>query len=509
MINRIRQYFYLIAIVALGLVLRLYNLTAISLWHDEAFSALLIKYPWSEMMYRIGLDVHPPMYYIFLRVWYYILGNSLWSLRGFSAFFGVGLIILTYKFVKDAFNNERLALVAALLVAVNPFQISYVTEARMYTMGAFFTLLAACALLKAMNLQQSQQKFLKYYLLFVVSTVIIIYTHYYLLFSAVALGAYGLLYHWQSYRNNWRRYGWLVLSFLVIGLAYLPWLKTFLFQFRQVGGNYWIPPMNLWSIPDTLWRLVIGSYTANHLLLGLLTLVVVGVLFFVIRRIKGTVQWLLVFSVVAPFAGAILFAVLAMLRDQGSSVYLVRYFLFSSAFLIISMAVWLVEFRLRKVAQTLLIILVAANLVAFANEWQNLDVKSHPGMAGAAELLENNVEPQHKLYVGSSFEFFNLKYYLSRREGPRQRPLLYSGGITDIKDMPHYAGTAILTNQDLLPNFETATKNGDTVWLLWTTGFGGSKPEVPKNWTQIDEKGFAEIRPYLGTWVIVTEYKVN
>ncbi len=126
-------------------------------------------------------------------------------------------------------------------------------------------------------------------------------------------------------------------------------------------------------------------------------------------------------------------------------------------------------------------------------------------MSAAAELLANNVEPGHKLYVGSSFEFFNFKYY----NRTPVTPLLYSGGITDVSQMPHYAGTAILTNADLLPDFKAATKNGDTVWLLWTNGFGGSKPSVPLNWTQIDEKGYADVRPYIGTWVIVTEYKVN
>ncbi|MCX6796924.1 MAG: hypothetical protein NTX98_00395, partial [Candidatus Doudnabacteria bacterium] len=73
----------------------------------------------------------------------------------------------------------------------------------------------------------------------------------------------------------------------------------------------------------------------------------------------------------------------------------------------------------------------------------------------------------------------------------------------------HFAGTAILTNQDLLPEFSQDVKNGDTVWLVWTNGFGSNKPGTPKNWTQIDEKAYAEVRPYVGTYVYVTEYRVN
>jgi hypothetical protein len=361
-----------------------------------------------------------------------------------------------------------------------------------------------------------------YYVLFAVSTVVIIYTHYYLLFTAVALGLYGLLYHWHAYRGKYRNYGWLLLSFAVIGIGYLPWLKTFLFQLRQVGGNYWIPAMTRWSIPDTLWQMLLGLYTGKHLLWAAMSILIIVIIYSVIRKISSFNKWLILLNVAAPFAGAIMFAILARLKGESSSVYLLRYFLFCSTFFLIMVSLWLEEFRPRKAGTVLLAILVMINLVGFASNWRNLDVKNHKGMAAAADVLAKNVEWNHKLYVGSSFEFFNLKYYLHQKtnfcdqdacsiqaEVRFPRPLLYSGGNTDVSQMPHYAGTAILTNEDLLPDFKTATQNGDTVWLLWTNGFGGSKPEVPANWTQIDEKGYAEIRPYLGTWVVVTEYKVN
>src|SRR5665213_2638211 len=115
----------LIFILIVAAILRIYNLTSISLWHDEAFSALLITYHWGEMFHRIGLDVHPPAYYVALRLWAYVFGHSLWALRGFSMFFGVATVYATYLFVKAAFKKEDLALGAALLVAINPFQIQY------------------------------------------------------------------------------------------------------------------------------------------------------------------------------------------------------------------------------------------------------------------------------------------------------------------------------------------------------------------------------------------------
>lgn len=521
MILKIKNYILsnlsLLGIAVLGLLLRLWNLTSISLWHDEAFSALLIKYSWGEMMHRIGLDVHPPMYYIFLRIWSYVFGNSLFSLRGMSVLFGVGTVIAVYYFVNYAFKNRKAALLAALLVAVNPFQIQYVTEARMYTMGAFFAVSAAFALSAALRTQsayyatkanivlrsQLKKRFLLYYALFTLSSVILIYTHYYLLFTVAALGLYAVIYCAVYFRLQLKRWIWTVLAGIGIGILFLPWLKVFLFQFKQVGAGYWIPPMDKWSIPSTLWELLIKLPYHNWELV-LLTLVVLFILIRVLWKYVETEKWLVLLVFLAPFGGAILFLILAKIQGTESSVYLVRYFIFCSAFYSILISLFLSKFSIKQLGNLLAVILVAINLYSVWDYWDNLQVHTKPGMAAASEFLTKNAEPQHKIFVGSSFEFFNYKYY----NRTSVKPLLFTDGRYT-HDLPHFAGTAILTDDDLVLNFAESTRHGDTVWLLWTNGFGGTKPNVPKNWTQIDEKGFAEVRPYVGTWVIVTEYKIN
>ncbi len=508
----------LVGIVAAAVLLRLWNLTSISLWHDEAFSALLIKYPWSEMMHRIGLDVHPPMYYIFLRLWSYIFGNSLFSLRGMSVLFGVGSVIISYYFVLYAFKNRKAALLTALFIAVNPFQVQYVTEARMYTMGAFFAIAAGFSLMAALRTQTAyfatktnlvlkaklKKKLLWYYAAFIITGAIIIYTHYYLLFTAAALGLYALIYCAIHFRLQIKKWGMVILSGILIAALYVPWLKTFLFQLNQVGSGYWIPPMNRWSIPDTLWQLLLRLPYHQNWVLAVITLLILVIVIRVLWKQVETEKWLTLGGLIAPFGGAILFFALAQLQHNNNSVYLVRYFIFSSAFFSMFIALWLSKFRIRQVANMLAIVLVAVNLFSVWKYWSDLQVQTKPGMNAASKYLNANVEPQHKIYVGSSFEFFNYKYY----NHTGVKPLLFTDGHLT-HDLPHFAGTAILTDDDLVLNFADATRHGDTVWLMWTNGFGGSKPNVPNNWTQVDEKGFAEVRPYVGTWIIVTEYKVN
>lgn len=523
----VQNYIILIGITIAGLLFRLWNLTSISLWHDEAFSALLIKYSWGEMFYRIGLDVHPPMYYMFLRIWSEVFGHSLFALRGMSVFFGVATIVVAYYFVYYIFECRRTALFAAILIAVNPFQVQYVTEARMYTMGGFFAVAAAFALTAALRTQtayyinagneflqkQLQKKYRWYFLLFVICSAILILTHYYLLFTVAALGLYAVFYCIAKYKTDFKKYGMVILSGLGILISFLPWLKIFLFQFKQVGAGYWIPPMNIWSIPSTLWDLLIKlpisqgrifNISHDHLFYTLTALLTLWMIVRLISRSKEIEKWLILVGFLAPFGGAILFLILAKLQGNDSSVYLVRYFIFCSSFYLIIAARFFATFKIRQIGKMLAAVLILVNIYSVWNYWYLLEPQTKGGMADAAKFLTANVEPQHKLFVGSSFEFFNFKYY---NNTPVQ-PLLFTNN-NHVSDLPHFAGTAILTEEDLVLDFNEAVKQGDIVWLIWTNGFGGSRPTIPTNWEKIDEKGYADARPYVGTWIIVDEYKVN
>lgn len=488
----------LIFILICAILLRIYNLTAISLWHDEAFSALLIKYPWGEMFYRIGLDVHPPIYYVALRLWSYIFGYSLASLRGFSVFFGVATVYATYLFLKAAFKREDLALGAALLVAINPFQIQYVTEARMYTFGTFLVMMSAYFLVRAFETRQK-----KFWLAFAAATSLAMYTHYYLFFSVFAIGLFALYFAIKNYGRNFKEYGNFVLAYLLVLLSYVPWLKTFKFQFSQVQENYWIPKIDRWSVLETNFRLITGagadpSKTGIDIILCIAALFSLFMIYKIIKRNSNSYKHLVLLGIIVPFVGAI-----ALSLKQ--SIYLDRYFLFAALFYTVALALFIFDTIDLKVRYALFTLLILVSLFNWARSWNDLGISNKPGMAAAAEYLNNNVEAGDKLDIGSSFEYFNFKYY--NKTGII--PLLYTPGITSVHQLPHFSGTAILTDNDLIHDFNANTKSGDTAWILWTNAFGGSKPSTPSNWVQIDEKGWQDVRPYPGTWIIVTEYKVR
>jgi uncharacterized membrane protein len=541
--NFLKKHFWLILILVLATILRFYHNADISLWHDEAFSALMIRYSWPEMFRRLALDVHPPMYYIFLRFWHYIFGDKLLSLRGFSIFFGVLTVWATWLLVKYTFTpstgsgsprNQKTALWAALLVAVSTFQLQYVTEARMYTMGAFFSVIGAYFLVRALreqkqfyedaklnmpNLPQDinlKKSYLWHYLGFAVCAGIMDLTHYYLLFTMSALCLYALIFHIYHYRGQIKKYYLLLTAYLLICLFFLPWLRQFIFQYKQVQAGYWIPALDVWSIPGTLWTMLlgIGHDNSNAFTQKMLVVVVLFTIFFFwqfLRKTQYFEKWLVFFATVAPFCGALLFIVLARLKGSSSSVYEERYFLFSSTFFIIALAVWISQIKIKWLASALFIAYAVFSFYALFNYWSGLNITAKPGMAGAAKFLGANVAAGDHVFLGTSYEFFNYKYYdYTYYPLPKGvQPLLFTGGRSDISQISHVEGVAMLTNADLLPSFSAAVHPADTVWLLWTDGFGSSKPQVPVNWTQVDERDFQDVRPWVGTNIYVTEYKVN
>ncbi len=207
--------------------------------------------------------------------------------------------------------------------------------------------------------------------------------------------------------------------------------------------------------------------------------------------------------------------IVSRLKGSNSSVYEERYFLFASTFFIIAVATWLYELKLKWLSVSLFVVYCVFSFYGFLNYWSGLNISQKPGMAAAAKFLGANVEnsaSQH-VFVGSSFEFFNYKYY-NFTYSPLPKgisPLLYTGSRADIKQISHVEGVALLSNSDLLPDYNQNIHRGDTVWILWTNAFGNGekRPEVPLKWVIVDQKSFADVHPWVGTNIYITEYKVN
>jgi 4-amino-4-deoxy-L-arabinose transferase-like glycosyltransferase len=138
------------AVLLLALVLRFYNLTYHSLWFDEVMSTYWATKPAGEL-WRVGLaltqDKHPPLYYLLLHGWTALFGPGDWAVRSLTAVIGALAVLPTYG-IGAHLGGRRAGLLAALLLALNPFLVWYSQEARMFMPATTFALVGLYGMLR-------------------------------------------------------------------------------------------------------------------------------------------------------------------------------------------------------------------------------------------------------------------------------------------------------------------------------------------------------------------------
>jgi uncharacterized membrane protein len=130
----------LLLLILLGYWLRVHNLDAFSFWTDEGLTPERSGYPIAQILRNeiviqgvVTRDTHPPLYYLIIHVTRQLFGLGDFAFRYPSVLFGVLLIPLIYQLARRM-GGLGLGLIVALLAAVNPLQVYYSQEARMYSL---------------------------------------------------------------------------------------------------------------------------------------------------------------------------------------------------------------------------------------------------------------------------------------------------------------------------------------------------------------------------------------
>lgn len=234
-----RQQQQLGILLIIGAGLRLYLLADKSIWLDEAFSITISQHGLLDMLHLIvRTDTHPPLYYLVLKLWL-ILGDGEMQTRLLSALFSLASIPLMYYLAVLIYNDKRVGLIAATILAFSPFQVWYAQETRMYAMLIFLVLASACFFFRAMHSGDRRD-----WIGYVIATVMALYTDNGAIWYVAALSIFFLL-SLGRYRDRVK--GWFVSS-VAIFLLYLPWLPFFWMQTRQVIEDFWLPPPSFQTV---------------------------------------------------------------------------------------------------------------------------------------------------------------------------------------------------------------------------------------------------------------------
>lgn len=112
----------------------------LSLWTDEASSVWFARMSLRDLLLKL-CDPHPPGYYMLLHLWLRVGSSEIW-LRIPSLLASLCALLLVYRWMA-AWQGQKSARWALVLLALQPMQVWYAAEVRMYTLAQCLMLLSA------------------------------------------------------------------------------------------------------------------------------------------------------------------------------------------------------------------------------------------------------------------------------------------------------------------------------------------------------------------------------
>ncbi len=218
----------LVVLLVLAGILRLELLDVRSLWFDEGYSLFVAGLgPGRILEFLRHNDAHPPAYYLLLSWWMRTFGSELGTLRLPSFASGWATVLLTWVLARR-WVGEWGALLAATLVAFNPFQVYASNELRMYAPLAAVVLLCVLTLDRAVTSDGAGS-----WIAFGVLIATAAYTSYF----AILVGLAQVV--WAVATRGLRGSGRLLLALLIASALYAPW-TPFLVGLRERNPQQWV-----------------------------------------------------------------------------------------------------------------------------------------------------------------------------------------------------------------------------------------------------------------------------
>ena len=161
-----------VGIGVMGTTLGLVRLGRKALWHDEAFSAATVELDFATILRVITTgESLTGLYFGILHYWTYWGNSEVW-LRLPSVMFGSLAQLALFALNRRLFGLVT-AVIAGVLLAVNPFFVRYEQEVRPYTLALFLAVLATYALVQVATKPSSTRRWLTY----AVTSALMVYAH--------------------------------------------------------------------------------------------------------------------------------------------------------------------------------------------------------------------------------------------------------------------------------------------------------------------------------------------
>jgi uncharacterized membrane protein len=301
-------------IFVLSVVFYTFHIGFSDLWSDEIYTKSMIDGPLSDFYIRFRNDLHPPLYYIGLKIFTSVFGLNMLSLRMFSVI-GVLATLLIGYFSGQRILGKRGALYFCLMLLSIPMLASYSHEARMYTWAAFSV--TGVFIYSCLFMKTGKKRDLAFLFFF---TVIAMYIHYYSMVAAALANVFVFIYMLRTKNRKWLHH--LLLSLLAV-MLFLPWIFMFIVQVKKVQHAFWAPDINFNTILSCFTTPFTEQYWTTGYSIALIILIYGLIIFAIVKSFSKSFSesrialWLslfiflgtlLVVTVISLFSQPILFS---------------------------------------------------------------------------------------------------------------------------------------------------------------------------------------------------------
>jgi Dolichyl-phosphate-mannose-protein mannosyltransferase len=235
----------LAAVVAV--VLGVARLGSAPLWFDETYTSTWVGLPWLEMVHVIlrgdyGAN-HLPLYFLLLKAWTGLAGQSPFALRLPSVLFHALSVFYVAAFARSS-AGSRAEVWAAWFAALSPFMLHHAHEARMYTMLA-----CLCAMSLAIVARYLAKELPGLPLSYLLVNLALLETHHYAVIFVFSQGLALAL----TRPRDWVR--WLPAVAASAACALVPLAVALLVSMKEAGAVYEIGWL---AVPGSVWVLATG-----------------------------------------------------------------------------------------------------------------------------------------------------------------------------------------------------------------------------------------------------------
>lgn len=242
-----------------------------NIWTDEAYTMELVRENrfWG-IIQNTANDVHPPLYYLIVKCFVLLLGDTFPVYKMVSIIPMVLTMLLAFTHIR-LWWDERAAILFLVMVNAIPCVPEYAVQMRMYSWALFFVTWAGLSAY-GMCTQEDERIGKHCCIQLTAAGLLACYTHTYAMLSCVciyfALFVYALF---QGIRNKvWIPLKACLLSGSAVAVCYLPWLVVLFRQTMCRIENYWIEPVTwrvIYEYPDFLFASRLPGSTVLYLIL--------------------------------------------------------------------------------------------------------------------------------------------------------------------------------------------------------------------------------------------------